>query len=88
MFKRGLTTKLYPRCTDSCPVIFRLSPSDSHNAPKGMKFIESIYPKNNSYLLMDKAYEDDKTIAFAKTHDFHPVITSKKNRKSHGLHDK
>ena len=81
-----VTFMLY--CTALCPVLFHLSPGNFHNASRGRKLIESIYSKSNSYLLVDRAYEDDKTIAFAKTHDFHPVITSKKNRKSHGLHDK
>ena len=37
---------------------------------------------------MDKAYEDDKTIALVKAHGFHAVISPKKNRKSRCLYDK
>ena len=31
---------------------------------------------------MDRAYEDDKTLALAKAYGFHTVILPKKNRKS------
>ena len=37
---------------------------------------------------MDRAYEDDKTIALDKAHGFHAVVPSKKNCKSHWLYDK
>ena len=37
---------------------------------------------------MDRAYEDDKTIALAKAHGFHPVVPPKKNRKLPWLYDK
>ena len=36
------------------------------------------YPKNNSYLLMDRTYEDGKNIALAKAHGFHSVVPTKK----------
>ena len=78
MFKRWLTMKLYPRCTDSCLVIFRLSLGKSHDAPKERKLIESIYSKNNSYLLVNRVYEDNKTITLAKAHGFHAVVPPKK----------
>ena len=76
--KGGLTTKLHLCCTSSCPVVFRLSPGNSHDAPEGRKLIESIYSKNNNYLLMDRAYEDDKTFALAKNHGFTRVVPPKK----------
>ena len=84
----GLTTKLHLCCTASCPVVFHLSLGSSHDAPEGRKLIESIYPKNNNYILMDRAYEDDKTIALARAHGFHPVVPPKKNRKLPWLYDK
>ena len=37
---------------------------------------------------MDRAYEDDKTIALAKAHGFHAVVPPKKNRKLPWLYDK
>ena len=61
---------------------------NSHDTPEGRKLIESIYAKNNSYLLMDRPYEDNKTIALAKAHGFHTVVPPKKNHKSTWLHDK
>ena len=63
-------------------MVFRLSIGNSHDAPEGRKLIEAIYSKNNNYLLMDKAYEDDKTLALAKNNGFNTVIPPKKNRKS------
>ncbi len=79
--KEDLTTKLHLCCTPSCPVDFRLSPGNSHDDPEGRKLIESIYSKNNNYLLMDRAYEDDKTLTLAKSHGFKVVVPPKKNRK-------
>ena len=46
--------------------------------PEGRKLIESTYPKNNNYLLVDRADEDDKTIALAKAHSFNVVVPPKK----------
>ena len=37
---------------------------------------------------MDRAYEDNKAIALAKTHGFHTVVHPKKNYKLPCLHDK
>ena len=76
--KGGLTTKLHLCCTSSCPVAFRLSPGNFHDAPEGIKLIKSIYSKNNNYLLMDRACEDDKTLALAKNHGFKTVVPPKK----------
>ena len=78
----GLTTKLHLCYTSSCPVVFCLYPGNSHDVPEGRKLIESIYSKNNNYILMDRAYEDDKNIVLAKAHVFHTVVPPKKNRKS------
>ena len=66
----------------SYPVVFRLSPGNSHDALEGSKLIESIYPKDNTSFLMNGAYENGKTISLAKAHDFHAVVSPKKNRKS------
>ena len=59
-------------------MVFRLSPGNSHDAPEGKKLIESIYSKNNNYLLMGRAYEDNKTLALAKNHGFNTVVPPKK----------
>ena len=76
--KGALTTKLHLCCTSSCPVVFRLFPGNAHDAPEERKLIESIYSKHNNYLLMDRAYEDDKTLALAKNHGFKAVVPPKK----------
>ncbi len=75
--KGGLTTKLRLCCTSSCPVVFRLSPINSHDFHEE----RNIYSKNNNCLMMDKAYEDNKTLALLEDHGFKIVIPPKKNRK-------
>ena len=75
-------------CTASCPLVFRLSPGNFHDTPEGRKLIESIYSKNNSYFLVDRAYEGDRTIALARAHGFHAAVPPKKNHKSPWLYDK
>ena len=64
-----------------CPVVFRFSSGNFYDVPEGRKLIESIHSKNNNYLLMDRAYKDDKTKALAKFHVFYVVVPPKKNRK-------
>ena len=39
---------------------------------------ESLYFKDNNYLLMDRAPEDGKTLALAKNHGFKTVVPPKK----------
>ena len=75
--KGGLTTKLHLCRTSSCPVVFRLSPVNSHDFHEE----RNIYSKNNNCLMMDKAYEDNKTLALLEDHGFKIVIPPKKNRK-------
>ncbi len=50
--------------------------------------IKSIYSKNNNYLVMDRAYEDDKTLALVKNYWFRIVVLPKKNRKLPGSYDR
>ena len=40
-----LTTRLHLCCIYSCPVVFRLSPGKSHDAPEGIKLIDPYIPK-------------------------------------------
>jgi transposase len=58
-----------------------LSAGNRHDAPEGRKLIETIRSEDEHYLLMDRAYEDDKTRALATEHGFIPVVPPKKNRK-------
>ena len=76
--KGGRITKLHLCCTSSCPLVFHLSPGNSHDAPEGRKLIESIYSKNNNYLLMDRACKCDKTLVLAKDHAFAQLFNLKK----------
>ena len=80
--KCGLTTKLHPFFASSYPVIFRLPPGNSHNAPEGRKLIEFIYSKNNNYFLMDRAYEDDKILVLAKDCGFKTVVSPRQCRQN------
>ena len=79
--QKGATTKLYLCCTALCLVVFPLFPGNSHDAPEKRKLIESVYSKNNTYLLMDRTYKDNKTIVLAEFHGFHAVAPPKKNHK-------
>ena len=58
-----------------------MSSGNSYDTSEGIKLIESIDSKNNNYLLIDKVYEDDKTLALPKDHRFNTVVPPKKNRK-------
>ncbi len=88
MFKTKLSSKLHRYCTASYPVTFCLLPRNSHDTPEGRKLIESLYSKNNNYLLMDRVYEDNKNLALAKDYGFKTVVSSKKNRKLPWIYDK
>ena len=89
MLKRGLTTKIHLCCaSDRYAFVFHLSPGNHHDAPEGRKLIETIYSEDDHYLLMDRAYEDDKTRALASDHGFIPVVPPKKNRKEPWEYDK
>ena len=68
-------------------MIFHLSTGQKHDAPR-RKLIESIYSDDNHYLLMDRAYEDDRTRTLAVQQGFIPVVPPKKNRKEPWDYDK
>ena len=52
------------------------------------KLIEMIYSEDDHDLLMDRAYEDNKTRALAEEHGFNVVVPPKKNRKDPWEYDK
>lgn len=84
-FKRWLTTKLHLCCAfDRYAFVFHLSPGNHHDAPEGRKLIETIYSENDHYLLMDRAYEDDKTRTLASENGFIPVVPPKRIVKALG----
>lgn len=85
----GLTTKIHLCCaSERYAFVFHLSPGNNHDAPEGRKLIETICSENNHYLLMDRAYEDDKTRSLAMENKFIPVVPPKKNRKDPWDYDK
>ena len=47
-----------------------------------------IYSEDDHDLLMDRAYEDNKTRALAEEHGFHVVVPPKMNRKDPWEYDK
>ena len=59
---------------------FSLSGGEKHDAPEGRKLIEKMKTNEPCSLLMDRAYEDDKTRALAIEQGFTPVVPPKKNR--------
>ena len=69
-------------------MIFRLSAGNKHDAPERRKLIESFYSEDNHYLLMDRAYEDNKTRELAVKQGFIPIVPPKRNRKEPWDYDK
>ncbi len=67
---------------------FHLSPGNNHDAPEGRILIGNIYSAHNHKLLMDKAYEDEKTRNAAVKSGFIPIVPPKKNRKEPWDYDK
>lgn len=57
---------------------FNLSAGNRHDAPEGRKLIKSIDSNVGRYLIMDRAYEDDKTRALALKQGLIPVVPPKK----------
>ena len=84
-----LTTKIHAVCASEKFVLkFQLSAGNRHNAPEGRKLIESLGLKTRGHLLMDRAYEDDKTRALVLKQWLIPVVPPKKNRKALWKYDK
>lgn len=77
----GMTTKLHLCCTsERYAFAFHLSARNRHDAPEDRKLIGSICSGDSHPLLMDRAYEDDKTHALAasrqrKTGGSHGIMT-------------
>jgi len=68
---------------ENTPVDFILSAGQMHDAPFGRLLMETVGKQNMSIsLLMDRAYEDDKTRLTAQLLGFRPVVPPKKNRKN------
>ena len=62
-----MTMKFYLCCLSECyAFVFRIYDGNCHDAPQIRKLIETIYFKDDHNLFMDKAYENDKTLALAE----------------------
>jgi hypothetical protein len=60
--------------SDRIAMRFALSGGEKHDAPQGRKLIEELKTGEPCSLLMDRAYEDDKTRALAIESGFTPVV--------------
>jgi len=75
--------------SDRAPVIFSLSSGNAHDAPKGELLLDQIMKlPQQVYMLMDRAYEGDRTRAKVVGKGFVPVVPPKKNRKEPWEYDK
>ena len=68
-------------------VAVMLAPGNAHDAPEGRKIIAEVAGCGKP-LVMDKAYEDDKTRELAIKQGFLPTVPPKTNRKEPWEYDK
>ena len=86
--KRGLTTKVSVISTSvDTAVAVMLAPGNAHDAPEGRKLIAEV-DGHGKPLVMDRAFEDEKTRKLAKKQGFLPTVPPKKNRKVPWEYDK
>ena len=58
-----------------------LSPGQAHDAPEGRKLLSDMEkPSNSPVLMMDRAYEDDRTRQLALDLELVPVVPPKSHR--------
>ena len=75
--------------SDRDGVIFTLSPGNCGDAPEGRALLQQLGPADHPvYLLMDRAYEGDKTRTLAMDLGCIPVVPPKSNRKDPWDYDK
>ena len=64
-----------------CAVTFSLSPGQAHDAPHGRRLLGRLGPQSQKrYLVMDRAYEGEKTRRLALDLGYTPVVPPKSNR--------
>ena len=75
--------------SDRAAVSFSLSSGNASDGPEGQKLL-SVTPhdKIHRYLIMDRAYEGDKTRALATKRGYIPVVPPKQSRKFPWEYDK
>ena len=72
-----------PHLTDRAAVSFSLSSGNASDGPEGRKLLSlTPHDKAHRYLIMDRAYEGDKTRLLAIHRGYIPVVPPKRNRKS------
>jgi transposase len=78
----GWSTKIHLVAADARTAItFSLSPGQAHDAPEGRQLLNRLGPRERPlYLLMDRAYEGEKTRQLALELGFMPVVPPKSNR--------
>ncbi|MDZ7778659.1 MAG: IS5 family transposase [Gemmatimonadota bacterium] len=78
----GWTTKIHLVAADARrAVTFSLSPGQNHDAPEGRELLRSLPPPDEPVaLIMDRAYEGDKTRQLALDLGYVPVVPPKTNR--------
>ena len=75
--------------SDRSAVAFRLSPGNKHDSPQGELLLETLERSGEQvYLIMDRAYEGDRTREKAIEKGYIPVVPPKKNRKDPWEYDK
>ena len=74
---------------DKVAIGFLLSGGNAHDSPKGRDLLKKIgHTEEPVALLMDRAYEGDKTRALATSLGYCPVVPPKKNRINPWEYDK
>ena len=75
--------------SDRSAIAFSLSGGQAHDAPQGEMLLDGIERLcEQVYMVMDRAYEGDKTRAKVIEKGFIPVVPPKKNRKHPWIYDK
>lgn len=75
--------------SDRAVIAFSLSGGDAHDAPEGEVLIKSLNRLDEqTYMLMDKAYEGDRMRTTSVEKGFIPVVPPKSNRKQPWEYDK
>ena len=79
----GWNTKIHMiSISDRLPMIFSLSGGQAHDAPEGRALLESwADPVADVPMVMDRAYEGDKTRQLVRDLGMTPVVPPKANRK-------
>jgi transposase len=69
---------------DRTAIAFTLSGGQAHDAPQGRDLLQCLCPsqEEGTWLLMDRAYEDDATTELARSLGFIPVVPPKSNRQN------